>query len=327
MIIVRAPYRISLWGGSTDYESFYSKHGALIVGFTIDKYIYICLHKNYNYFDYKSRILYSSVEFVNSHAEIQNPGVRGVLEYFKCTDGLQIAIQGDLPAQSGTGSSSAMAVALAKGLDFYFDRKLDYSKKQLAKVAIFVEREMLKESGGIQDQIWAAYGGVNSIEIFKDGDFVVRPIPVSEEFLQILKDRLVFCYAVEHNRQSFTIAQSHDSKTEETIAVKQQMKNIAEHGLYAFQDENIDAIGRLLHQSWLLKRSISDRVSTEKIDQLYSLALKNGAIGGKLLGAGGSGFMLFLLNEGVNRDAFIKDSGLEAVDFNFSYGGAEVLLK
>lgn len=324
MIITRAPFRLSLFGGSSDYSSFYSRYGSLLVGFTIDKYVYLSFKKNENFFDYKTRATYSVIESVKCNKEIQNPGIRGALEYFKMDGPLCISVQSDLPKQTGIGSSSSLSVALTKAIDIYKNGAETYTKKQLAQHAINIERVHLNEPGGIQDQIWAAYGGINSIEIEKTGNFKVRPLHISEEFLSELRDRLILCHTGS-GRNSFNLAAAHDS--DNSIAIKEQIKRIAELGLRAFEIENVDEIGRLLHKSWMLKKSIATDISNANIDAVYDRALDNGAIGGKLLGAGANGFMLFLLKEQTDRVAFCNKVGLSSIDFDYSYRGAEALLK
>jgi D-glycero-alpha-D-manno-heptose-7-phosphate kinase len=321
MIITRTPYRISLFGGSSDYPSYYQRYGSLLLGFAIDKYVYISLRKNYHLFNYNTRVTYSIIESVNENSSIQNPGVKGTLEYEKVEDPLTINIQGDLPARTGIGSSSSMVVGLLNCIDVY--RHLPPNKRSLAQRAIAIEREVLKEPGGIQDQIWAAYGGVNTIEINQGGEFTVRPLPVSVEFLEKLRQRMVLCHTG-FARNSFGIAASHDNTS--NVGIKGQMKEVAKQAVVAFKIEDIDEIGRLLHKSWRLKRSVSGQISSEYIDTIYDRGIESGALGGKLLGSGGNGFMLFLLDKHTSREQFCTDIKLEHIDFNYSYGGSEVLL-
>lgn len=324
MIITRAPFRVSMFGGSSDYTSFFSRYGALLVGFTIDKYVYVSLKKNENFFDYKTRATYSIIESVQDNSDIQNPGIRGAVEYFGLDGPLCINIQSDLPKQTGIGSSSSLSVALSQAIDVYVHGNTTHSKKELAQHAISIEREFLGEPGGLQDQIFAAYGGVCSIEIEKDGNFKVRPLHVSEEFLAELLGRMVLCHTG-CGRKSFDLAAAHDSDS--SVAIKEQIKRIAELGLKAFEMESVDEIGRLLHKSWMLKKSIATGISNENIDAVYDKALDSGAIGGKLLGAGSNGFMLFILRDGIEKGQFCKSIGLSSIEFNYSNKGAEVLLR
>lgn len=324
MIITRTPHRISLFGGSCDYSTYYERHGALLVGFTIDKYIYVSLRKNLEIFDYKSRATYSIIEDVKENSKIQNPGIRGTLNHFNIHEGVSIGIQGDMPARTGLGSSSSLVVGLSRAICEMKSEHGVVSKEWLAKHAIEIERVLLAEPGGIQDQIWAAYGGINSISIDVTGKFIVRPLPVSEEFLAKFKDRIVLCHTG-FSRNSFEIAASHDNK--EASSIKKQIHNTAEYGLVAFENENIDDIGQLLHRSWLLKKSVSTGISAPYIDSLYQKAIENGAIGGKLLGAGGSGFLFFVLKSGVDKADFCGRIGLTGIDFDYSRTGSETLLR
>ena len=324
MIITRAPYRVSLAGGSSDYHSFYSRHGSLLVGFTINRYVYVALKRNEDRFGPKTRVAYSNIELVDNNSLVENPGVRGPLEYFGVDDGLSIHIVSDLPKQAGVGSSSALCVALCKAIDIYKNGGETLSKKNLAKAAIYIERTLLNEPGGLQDAIWSAYGNANSIEIEKDGDFKVRPLSVSEDFLNELRDRVVLAH-IGNGRNSFELAAAHNNDS--SIAIKQQIKRIAELTLQAFNAEDISEIGRLLHRGWLLKRSITTGITNDYIDTLYYAALDNGAIGGKLLGAGGNGFMLFVVPSAEHKQGFIDKLKLDPLIFDYSYRGAEVLLK
>lgn len=322
MIITRTPYRISLFGGGTDYESFFRHSGSLLVGFTIDQYVYMYMRKCLDIFDYKSRVSYSKIEDVKENLEIEHPGVRGTLEYFSVKDGLSIGMCGDLPARTGIGSSSSIVVGLSLALEEYLDLK--HSKKLLAHSAIEIERVLLKEPGGVQDQIWAAYGGVNSIEIKQNGDFEVKPLPVSKEFLETFRSRVVLCHTG-FSRDSFDIAASHDNQS--AFDVKKKVLNTAYEGYEAFRKQDIYAIGRCLDKSWKQKREVSTKISSEAIDIAYDKALAHGAIGGKLLGAGGSGFLFFILRDGVDKTEFCARMQLTGIEFDYSFEGSEILLK
>lgn len=321
MKIARAPYRISLFGGSTDYESYYSQYGSLLLGFTINAFAYVCMRRIPSIFENKYIIRHSHVEKVNTLDEIKHSGFRGTLKFFNEKD-IEINFLGDLPARTGIGSSSSCIVATLYAINTLLGKQP--TKKELATDAIYIERELLKEPGGIQDQIWASYGGMNSIEIKKNGDFFVKPLPVSEEFKQNLKSHLLLFYTGEQ-RQSFDLAQSHD--TVQTISFKHEIRLLAEEALEAFTSENIFKIGYLLHKSWLAKKGISKDITSDKIDILYESALRCGAIGGKLLGSGTSGFMVFVVLD--KQKQFIENMqkhGLICVDYNFDNNGTEIIL-
>jgi D-glycero-alpha-D-manno-heptose-7-phosphate kinase len=300
MIICKTPFRISLFGGSTDYESFYSKYGSFLVGFAIDKYSYVSVRKNPSLFNYKSKISYSTVETVDHNKDIKHDGVRGVIEYFKYIDErLEISSFSDLPAQTGVGSSSSFVVGLINALEY----KKKYSPKQLAQYAIQVERFHLNEAGGIQDQIWAAYGGLNSIAINTDGSFNVRPLPVSDDFIKDFIESSFLIYTGK-NRQSFKIAASHDTGSEDEN--KQKILSLAYDGYEAFCSENKNEIGLLVRESWESKRRISNLICTPEVDQMMSELLDYGMIGGKLIGSGGSGF-IFGIARDIKSKKRIKD--------------------
>ena len=317
MIISKTPFRVSLFGGSTDYESFYSKFGSLIIGFSIDKYCYISVKETPKIFDFLSKISYFKIEIVNNNSNIKHNGVRGILEYLeKLEEGYEIYCASDLPAQTGIGSSSSFVVGLLNCLT------KGWSKKNLAKSAMEVERRLLNEAGGIQDQIWAAYGGINSIRIARDGNFSVIPMPLSEEFKEEFMSRCIMIYTGQ-SRRSFQIAASHDSLEieDQKLAILEQAQEA--YGL--FYHEDIDGIAECLHKSWGHKKKISNLISTQKVDSMYKSLQTDGMIGGKLLGAGGSGFIFGILREGVDK-MIIKQKYLDHyIDFNISEGGSEII--
>jgi D-glycero-alpha-D-manno-heptose-7-phosphate kinase len=322
LIITRTPYRISLFGGGTDTKNYFNRWGSLVVGFTIDKYVYVSLRRNHDIFDYKTRVTYSIIESVKDNDKIQNPGVQGTLKHLGITDGLTVSIQGDIPARTGMGSSSSMVVGLVKALDVYKNGRCTLDKNTLAEQAIVIERDVLSEPGGVQDQIWASYGGVNSIVLHKN-QTRVRPLPVTGEFLTEFKRHLVLCHTG-FSRNSFIIAASYDAPA--ALEAKHKMLDLARDGLRAFECEYIDDIGQILHRSWLLKRSISTEISNDFINGIYEKGLQSGAVGGKLLGAGGNGFFLFVLHEPDKQQEFCDKLGLTGIDFDYSYGGSEVIL-
>ena len=293
MIISKTPFRVSLFGGSTDYESFYRKDGATLVYFGLDKYCYAAVRKTPAVFDYTTKVSYSQVEIVEDNTKIKNNAVRGVLSFFGMKRGMEIAYITDLPAQTGVGSSSSFIVGLLKAI--YSLQGDTRSEKQLALEAIYIERSLLNESGGIQDQIAAAYGGLNSIHIFSNGDFDVRPLPVSKDFVKDFLDRSILIYTGK-SRKSFDIAKSHDGKKKESIA------RIAKAGLKAFYDQDITEIGLLLENSWNEKKKISNLISNASVDKIYDSLRDDGMIGGKLLGSGGSGFIYGIVEEGRKAD-------------------------
>lgn len=319
MIISKTPYRISLFGGSTDYASFYEKYGSLLIGFAINKYSYILVRNNPHIFDFMSKITYSKIETVSNNKDIKHNGVRGVLEYFDLLqDRLEISCLSDLPAQTGIGSSSTFIVGLINAIRHEYK----YSTKELAKYAIKIEREYLNEVGGIQDQIWAAYGGINSINIDTSGDFSVKPLPVSEEFIKNFINHSFLIYTG-NQRKSFAIASSHNTGSEDKN--KHDILKLSHEGYAAFCKENISEVANLLKESWESKKKISPLISDEKTNELISLLSQHGMIGGKLIGSGGSGFIF-----GIARNEKCKSNIKHIfynnyIDINVSKTGSTII--
>ena len=319
MIISKTPYRISLFGGSTDYESFYSKHGSLLIGFAVDKYSYIMIRNNPHIFDYMSKISYSKIETVTNNKEIKHNGVRGVLEYFNLLEErLEISCLSDLPAQTGIGSSSTFIVGLINALC----AKYGYSAKELAKYAIKIERHHLNEAGGIQDQIWAAYGGFNSITIDTSGDFSVRPLPISENFIKDFIDHSFLIYTG-NQRQSFQIATAHNTGSDDKN--KLEILKLAHDGYDAFCRENILDIGNLLKESWESKKRISPLISGSKTEELMYDLQRYGMIGGKLIGSGGSGFIFGITKTKEDKLKIQKNFFNNFIDLNISQTGSIII--
>tara|TARA_B100000809_G_C15115608_1_gene522294 strand:+ start:516 stop:1484 length:969 start_codon:yes stop_codon:yes gene_type:complete len=320
MIISQTPFRISLFGGSTDYESFYSKYGSFIIGFTIDKYCYLCVRKTPKIFNYKTKLGYSRIEIINNHKDIKHDGIRGVLKFLNIKYGIEISHLSDLPSKTGMGSSSAFVVGLLNAL--HSIQHEPCTKQDLAKEAIYVERQLLNESGGIQDQIWSAYGGFNCIDIKHDGSFEVKPLPVSDSFIENFLKRSVVIYTG-NDRNSFKIAKSYTNDRAKNYQKK--IAAIAKEAYRKFEQQDIDSIGQLLDESWQCKKNISDLISSDKLDQMYQTLKDDGVIGAKLLGAGGSGFMFGILDSNVNKKDFKKKYRTKYVDINIDTKGSLII--
>lgn len=322
MIITRTPYRISLFGGSTDYEQYYSKYESFLIGFCIDKYSYLSGRFTPNILPYHSRFSYSQSEIIEEYDDsyfkkIKHNGIRGALEYMKILRGLEVSHFCDIPSQTGLGSSSSFIVGLVKLIHSLYE--VEISKFSLAKEAIEIERNFLKESGGIQDQIWAAYGGFNSIHIDTTGDFNVKPLPIGYNFKQEFLARSFLLYTG-NQRNSFELA-THSSDSDK---YKQKIQEYALQAYSYFQDEDLNNIGVLLNKSWEEKKKIKNNISNPDIDKLYNELLDVGMIGGKLIGSGGSGFIFGILKE----DTLLpKDFELDRVYFNFDDNGSKVIYK
>ena len=325
MIITRTPFRLSFFGGGTDYPSWYRTHGGAVLATTIDKYCYISVRNLPPFFEHRHRVVYSTVESVKQISEIQHPAVRAVLEWSGVDSGLEIHHDGDLPARSGLGSSSSFTVGLINAL-----RALDgrlVSKEELARDAIHVEQRILREPVGSQDQISAAFGGFNRIEFHPDGTFDVQPIILKRERLVELESHLMLFFSGV-SRYSSDIAKTKIENLANRSAELTAMHAMVNQAIDILRDgaRPITDFGALLHESWMLKRRLSDAVSTPLIDATYETARAAGAIGGKILGAGGGGFVLFFA--APERQAAIRASlqHLVHVPFSIDSEGSRIVL-
>ncbi len=294
MIISRTPFRVSLFGGGTDHPAWFREHGGAVLGLAIDKYCYISVRRLPPFFEHRSRIAYSRIEMVRDVSEIQHPAVRGVLNYLNISDGLEIHHDADLPARSGMGSSSSFTVGLLNALNALDSRMTQ--KRDLAAKAIFIEQEVLKEKVGCQDQIWAAYGGLNKIDFFPDGNFAVNPMILSRDRLAEFVRSIMLVFTG-FSRFSSDFAENQLSNLGNRKPQLRAMRAMVETAVDILADQRtpLRELGDLLHESWQLKRQLADNVSNDRIDDIYDAARAAGAVGGKLLGAGGGGFMMFFV--------------------------------
>jgi D-glycero-alpha-D-manno-heptose-7-phosphate kinase len=295
MIISRTPYRVSFFGGGTDYPAWYLKEGGAVLSTTIDKYCYVTARQLPPFFAERHRIVWSHIETVSSISEILHPAVREGLRFlgFDNSKGVEIHHQGDLPARSGIGSSSTFAVGMIRALTALRGQHL--SKFELALKALELEQKILKESVGSQDQIAATYGGLNVIKFSKDGSFQVEPVSAPAERIEELERHLVLLYTGS-SRMGGEIAASVIAKMRDKTAELRQMRQMVDqaHGILT-GNGSLSAFGELLHQTWTLKRGLAEGVTSSEVDEIYATARENGALGGKLLGAGARGFMLFFV--------------------------------
>ncbi len=325
MIISRTPFRVSFFGGGTDYSDWYREHGGAVLATTIDKYCYISVRELPPFFAHRFRVVYSIVENVQDVREISHPAVRAVLERLKTTRGLEIHHDGDLPARSGLGSSSAFTVGLLAAMHALDGRHT--SKDFLASEAIDIEQSQLREPVGLQDQISAAFGGFNHIAFRRDGTYEIRPMVLPRERLGALQDHLLLLFTG-ISRLSSEVAQTvitnlHD-RQEELHAIQQMV----DESISILSSPNADLLdfGRLLGESWKRKRRLSSRVSNAAIDHLYDTAMQAGAVGGKLLGAGGGGFMLLFVRPEDRERVRTALHELVAVPFRFEMSGCRIVL-
>jgi D-glycero-alpha-D-manno-heptose-7-phosphate kinase len=325
MIITRTPFRISFFGGGTDYPAWYQQHGGVVLATTIDKYCYISCRYLPPFFEHKHRIVYSRIENVRSIEEIEHPAVRAVLGWAGCERGLEIHHDGDLPARSGLGSSSSFTVGLVHALAALSGRYI--CKEDLAHSAIYIEQKVIAENVGSQDQISAAFGGFNRIELKRDDSFQVSPIVLGKERLGELQSHLMLCFTG-FSRIASEVAKSTIQNFKAREVELMRMQEMVEEAIRILQSANapITEFGRLLHEGWVHKRSLSNRVSTPEIDAMYEAALGAGALGGKILGAGGGGFLLLFAPPEVQPRVRERLDRLIHVPFEFENSGSRVVL-
>ncbi len=324
MIISKTPFRISFFGGGTDYPVWYEKNGGSVLSTTINKYCYINCRYLPPFFDYKYRIRYAVREEVKNISEIVHPSVRECLKFLNVSNGIEMVHTSDLPAMSGIGSSSAFTVGFLNSLYALAGKMVP--KKQLALNAIYVEQDLIKENVGSQDQTAAAFGGFNRIDFGGAEEINIHPVIISPEKLKLLQDHFILFFTG-YSRDASDIAKEQikqtPSKYNELSAIK-AMVDEAMSILYS-QSRGIEDFGKLLHESWKIKRSLTSLISTNQIDEIYETAMKAGAIGGKLCGAGGGGFILFFAPPEVQPRIKEALKNLLYVPFSFETGGSQVI--
>lgn len=325
MIISKTPYRISFFGGGTDYPDWYKSFGGKVISASIDKYCYISCRYLPQFFEHKFRFVYSNIETVKEIEAIKHPSAKAVLKEMKITNGLEIHHDGDLPARSGLGSSSSFTVGMLNALSALQGKRM--SKEMLAKEAIRIEQNVIKENVGSQDQIAVSYGGFNKIKFNTNGDFEVEQLIISNEKYNSLQEHLVLFFTG-ISRYSSDIAGDIIS---ELNSIEKEMKIIetyVENGLEIItnKEKNILEFGNLLNEYWHVKKSLNKNISNPTIDEIYNKAIKSGALGGKLLGSGGGGFFLFFI-EPKNLKFLIKNlSPLVYVPIKFEKNGSKIVL-
>lgn len=322
MIITKTPFRMSFFGGGTDMPAFFNEHGGAVLSTTFDKYCYVTVRHLPPFFDYTSELVYSRIEQVDSIEKIEHPLVRNCIKFLDMHE-LRVNYESDLPARTGLGTSSSFAVGL---LNAFYALKGKYaSKKQLADEAIYVERELCKESGGWQDQIAAAFGGFNRID-FKDNGYKVSPIIISPGRKQRLNENLLLFFTG-FSRFSSEIQKSTEAAIKDkTAQLKEMLALVNEAQEVLVNDKSdLDDFGRLLDTTWRLKRQTGAKISTGSIDELYEKGIKAGALGGKLLGAGGGGFLVFYVQPEKRQAVLAAMRDLLHVPFAFENGGTQVL--
>ncbi|MBI4510249.1 MAG: kinase [Deltaproteobacteria bacterium] len=323
MIISRTPYRISFLGGGTDYPTWYRQRGGCVLAATINKYCYITVRYLPPFFEHRIRVVYSKVESCQSLDEIEHPAVREVVRYLDLRRGIEIHHDGDLPARSGMGSSSAFTVGLLHAL--YALRGFMPSRQQLAREGIYLEQERLRETVGSQDQVMAAHGGFNHVRFQPSGEVEVLPLPLSRSRLDALNSHLMLFYTgIKRTASNVADTYAHDmDRKEKQLNYLMQLVQEGINVLNSGQD--LLQFGRLLHESWQVKRSLSSSISNQQVGEIYQEALAAGAIGGKLLGAGGGGFLLLFVHPSNAARVREKLSKLIHVPFKFEFVGSQVI--
>ncbi len=323
MIVSRTPYRISFFGGGTDFPAWYKEHGGCVIATSIDKYCYITCRRLPPFFPHSHRIVWSKIEEINSPDNISHPAVKAALQYLNIKDGLEIHHVGDLPARSGIGSSSSFAVGLLNALHAFRGRML--TKHDLAMEAIHIEQEVLKEAVGSQDQVSAAYGGLNRIDFLPSGEVSVTPITVSQERIQELNNHLLLFYTGVARTSSY-VQKSFLEVMDEKRRNLRILKDLVDEGVNIINSSrSITDFGELLREAWDTKRGISSAVTNNEIDRLYNEAISAGAMSGKITGAGGGGFLLLFVTP--DKQAGVKEAlkRFLHVPFKFEWHGSQII--
>lgn len=325
MIITKTPFRISFFGGGTDYPGWYREHGGAVLATTIDKYCYISCRRLPPFFEHKHRIVYSKIENVKTIDEIMHPAVRHVMQWMNVTEGLEIHHDGDLPARSGLGSSSSFTVGLIHAIKAL--RGQYASKKELAVDAIHIEQEVIKENVGSQDQASAAYGGFNKIDFLTSGEVACSPVIIANERRDALESHMMLFFTG-ITRIASEVAKAQIDNISSNYTQLKQMHAMVDEAISILANKNtsLDEFGKLLDQAWKYKRGLSTQVSNSVIDELYSDGIKAGALGGKVLGAGGGGFLLMFVRPEDQAKVREALSGLIHVPFKFEGAGSSVVL-
>ena len=324
MIISMTPFRISFFGGGTDYPGWFKEHGGAVISASINKYCYITCRYLPPFFEHTHRIVYSRVEAVKSIQEIQHPSVRSVLQWLNVEESLEVHHDGDLPARSGLGSSSAFTVGLLNAISAL--RGVQVPNQELARQAIHIEQEVIKENVGSQDQVATACGGFNVIKFDANGEFNVSPVILSPEKRGNLeKHSMLFFTGLSRNAPDIAKSQIQNIKLKEK-ELQRMMDMVGESlGILQGATDYCKDFGRLLDESWSYKRNLSEKVSTKEVDEMYEEAMNAGAYGGKLLGAGGGGFLLLMVKPELQQHMRERLKRLIYVPINFEFSGSKIV--
>ena len=322
MIITKTTFRMSFFGGGTDMEDYFREHSGAVLSTTFDKYCYVTVRHLPRFFDYTSELAYSKMERVNAVDEIQHPAIRNAMKMLGMHE-LRLTYEADLPARSGLGTSSSFAVGM---LNAFHSLKGTYAdKRRLADEAIYLERVLCAEAGGWQDQIAASFGGFNRIDFSADG-YTVRPLIISPQRKEMLNNNLMMFFTG-FTRFSSEVQKANAADKQDKREQLKQMYQLVDRAERVLTDKgsDLDEFGRLLDYTWKLKRQTGSAVSTENIDRLYAKGIAAGAIGGKLLGAGGGGFLVFYVPQEKQEAVRRAMSDLLYIPFRFENGGTQVV--
>jgi D-glycero-alpha-D-manno-heptose-7-phosphate kinase len=324
MIISRTPFRISFFGGGTDYPVHYKKHGGAVLATSINKYCYITCRYLPPFFEHKHHIVYSKIEYPQEISDIDHPSVRECLRFMNIEKGIEIHHDGDLPARAGLGTSSSFTVGMLNAL--YALQGTMVTKRKLALDAINVEQNMIKENVGSQDQITAAFGGFNKIEFNGDEEFKVSPVILKKEKIENLENHMMLFFTG-LSRTASTVAKEQIKKTPEKKKELSRMTELVNEAIDILNssDSDITEFGKLLHKNWMIKRKLTNKITNKDIDKIYKEAVKAGAIGGKLLGAGGGGFILFFVEPEKQEKVKIKLKNFLYVPIKFENLGSQII--
>jgi D-glycero-alpha-D-manno-heptose-7-phosphate kinase len=322
MILTRTPFRISFFGGGTDYPVWFEKNGGAVLSTTIDKYCYILCRSFPPFFDNTLRVVWSKVELTNNAEDLEHPGAKGVLKFLNIKDGVEVHHAADLPARSGLGASSAFTVGLLNAL--YALSGKPSSKASLALDAITVEQDIVGENVGSQDQVAAAHGGFNVIRFKDKRDVHVEPLNLSPDITEAFRGRLMLFFTG-LSRSASQIAAEQIKNTGSKERELRTMLAMVDEAVVNLKKGDIDSTGRMLHESWQLKKGLSRVITNSHIDQIYEAGMQAGALGGKLLGAGGGGFILFYADPRVQPKIRERLKDLLYVPFGFDTEGSKLI--
>lgn len=321
MIITQTPFRMSFFGGGTDFPEFYNQYGGAVISTTFDKYCYVNVRHLPRFFDYSTELSYSKMERVTSIDDIQHPAIREAMKYLDMHE-IRLTYEADLPARSGLGTSSSFAVGM---LNAFYALKGKYAdKRKLSDDAIYLERVLCNEAGGVQDQIAASFGGFNRINFGAEG-YTVNPVIISPDRKEQLNKNLMLFFTGFSRLSSDIQASTMNAMEEKQKQLNEMLLLVDEAEKILTTKCDLNDFGRLLDHTWKLKRGITTRISTDSIDELYQRAIQAGAIGGKLLGAGGGGFLLFYVEEDKRQLVQSALEGLLYVPFEFENAGTQVI--